>query len=107
MAACVETIMIQPTSLFVIILMACATYATRTLGYIALRNRPLSPRVRTVFDAAPGCVLIAVIAPAFVSPRPADIAALAITLLAAIRLPMIAVVGIAIISSATLRAIFP
>lgn len=97
--------MIQASNLLAIILMACATYATRTLGYIALSNRPLSPRVRTVLDAAPGCVLIAVIAPAFVSPRPADLAALAITVLAAIRLPMMAVVAIAIVSSALLRAI--
>lgn len=98
--------MIEASNLLAIILMALATYATRTLGYIMLSNRSLGARTRTVLDAAPGCVLIAVIAPAFVSPRPADLAALAITLVAAIRLPMMAVVAIAILSSATLRAIF-
>lgn len=96
--------MIQLNSLLAIILMACATYATRTLGYIALSNRALSPRSRAMLDAAPGCVLIAVIAPAFVSPRPADLAALTITLLAAIRLPMVATVAIAIVASALLRS---
>ena len=57
------------------------TYLTRLAGYIALRNRTLSPRIVEVMEAAPGCVLISVIAPHFVSDRPADLAALAITLL--------------------------
>lgn len=95
--------MIHPASILTIMLMACATYATRTLGYAALSNRAVSPRVRALLDAAPGCVLIAVIAPAFVAPRPADLAALAVTLLAAIRLPMMATVAIAMMSAALLR----
>jgi uncharacterized membrane protein len=56
-----------------------------------------------VLDAAPGCVLIAVIAPAFVSLRPADLIALGIPLLAAVLLPMMTTAAIAIIASAALR----
>lgn len=97
--------MIHATSLLAILLMAAATYATRTLGYAALSNRELSPRTRVVLDAAPGCVLISVIAPAFVTSRPADLVAMAITLVAAIRLPMMATVAIAIVSAASLRLV--
>jgi uncharacterized membrane protein len=48
-------------------------------------------------------VLIAVIAPAFVSLRPADLIALGIPLLAAVLLPMMTTAAIAIIASAALR----
>lgn len=95
--------MIHATALLAIVLMAAATYATRIAGYIALSNRVLSARTRVVPEAAPACVLLAVIAPAFATPRPADLAASAITILAAIRLPMVAIVAVAIIASAALR----
>ncbi|HRN88163.1 AzlD family protein [Hyphomicrobium sp.] len=75
---------------------ASVTYLTRLAGYIALRNRTLSPRIVEVMEAAPGCVLISVIAPHFVSDRPADLAALAITLFAATRLPLLATVVIGV-----------
>lgn len=86
-----------------IFLMACATYFTRILGYAVLRNRILSPRMRSVMEAAPGCVLVSVIAPYFASGNPADLMALAITLVAAIRLPFLATVIIGVASAAILR----
>lgn len=95
--------MIHPLALLTILAMASVTYLTRVTGYLALRNRVLSPRARTVMEAAPGCVLIAVIAPYFVSTAPADLLALAITIVAATRLPMLATVIIAIISTGLLR----
>jgi pimeloyl-ACP methyl ester carboxylesterase len=49
-------------------------------GYVFLRNRTLSPRTKTVLESAPGCVLITVIAPDFVTGHPADIIALAVTI---------------------------
>lgn len=88
--------MIEPLTLLTIVLMALATWLTRVLGYIALRNRTLSARAVTVMEAAPGCVLISVIAPHFVSNRPADLIALGITLLAATRLPMLPTVLIGV-----------
>ncbi len=92
-------------NLATIALMALATYATRTGGYFVLRNRTLGVRARVVMAAAPGCVLIAVIAPHFVSPRPADLITLAVTVVAAARLPMLATVAIAVVSAGVLRHI--
>ncbi|WP_439213400.1 AzlD family protein [Duffyella gerundensis] len=86
-----------------IVLMALSTYFTRVAGYLLLRNRHLGPRTRAVMDAAPGCVLITVIAPHFVTGNPADLLALAISLLAAMRLSLLPVVVISVASTALLR----
>jgi len=83
--------------------MATVTYLTRIGGYLFLRNRTLSSRLRMVMENAPGCVLITVIAPDFVTGRPADLLALAITMLAATRLPVLPTVVIAIASAGVLR----
>jgi uncharacterized membrane protein len=95
--------MIQPTTLLAIVLMAGATYLTRITGYLLLRNRRLSARAVAVMEASPGCVLIAVIAPAFVAHRPSDLIALAITLIAASRLSMLPTVIIGIVAAGLLR----
>ena len=95
--------MIPAIDLATILLMALATYGTRAGGYLLLRNRTLGLRARAVMAAAPGCVLIAVIAPHFVSPRPADLIALAVTVAAAARLPMLATVAIAVVSAGLSR----
>ena len=52
-------------TLITIDLMAVTTYFTRIAGYLILRDRKLSPRAEAVMEAAPGCVLITVIAPHF------------------------------------------
>lgn len=83
--------------------MAAVTYLTRIGGYLFLRNRTLSPRLRSVMETAPGCVLITIIAPDFVSGRPADLLALAVTMIAATRLPILPTVITGIISAGTLR----
>ncbi len=95
--------MIDMSTLLVIVLMASTTYLTRVLGYLALRNRTLGPRMLAVLESVPGCVLISVIAPAFVSDRPANLLALVITLLAATRLPILPTVLIGIAAAGTLR----
>lgn len=95
--------MISLTTLLTIAGMAVVTYLTRVLGYVALRNRVLSARAKAVLEAAPGCVLISVIAPEFVSGRPADLLALAITVAAATRLSIVPTVAIGIVSAAALR----
>jgi len=95
--------MIDPATVFTILLMAGVTYLTRIGGYVVLRNRTLSPRATAVMEAAPGCVLISVIAPDFVSRNPADLAALAITVLAATRLSMLPTVVIGVASAGVLR----
>jgi uncharacterized membrane protein len=83
--------------------MATVTYTTRIGGYILLRNRTISDRMKAVMECAPGCVLITVIAPVFVTGRPADLIALVITLLAATRLPVLPTVIISIAAAGLLR----
>lgn len=94
--------MISWASFLTILGMLAATYSTRLIGFLALRNRSLSPRAAAVMEAAPGCVLIAVIAPHFVSNKPHELIALAITLFAASRLSMLPTVLIAVASSGLL-----
>lgn len=88
--------MIDRWTLATIVLMALVTYLTRVGGYLMLGGRELSPRTMTVLDTAPGCVLIAVIAPAFVSGRIADLIALFATMVAAMRLPLLPTVLIGV-----------
>ncbi len=95
--------MIDTASLLTIFLMATVTYLMRIGGYLMLRNRTLSPRATAVMEAAPGCVLISVIAPDFVSENPANLLALAITCLAATRLSMLPTVLIGVASAGLLR----
>jgi uncharacterized membrane protein len=94
---------IPSSTILAIVLMALATYVTRIGGYLVLRNRTLSPRATAVMEAAPGCVLISVIAPSFVSDRPADFLALAITLAAAMRFSILPTVLIGVASAGLLR----
>ena len=68
----------------------------------ALRNRTLSQRAASVMQAAPGCVLIAVIAPYFVSDKPHELIAIALTAAAASRLPMLPTVLLGVVSSGLL-----
>lgn len=95
----------DPLYVLTIVLMASVTYLTRVGGYVFLRNRTFSPRMTAMLESAPGCVLITVIAPDFVSDHPADLAALAITLVAATRLPVLPTVLIAMGSAAVLRVV--
>lgn len=95
--------MIDPLTVLTIVLMAFVTYLTRASGYLLLRNRTLGPRATAVMEATPGCVLISVIAPHFVSSRPADLLSLAITLLAATRLPVLPTILIGVVSAGLLR----
>ncbi|MBB4381944.1 AzlD family protein [Bradyrhizobium sp. SBR1B] len=95
--------MIDAKVAMTVVLMAAATYLTRCLGYLVMRDREFGPGARAVFDAAPGCVLLAVIAPAFASPRPANLLALGITALAALRLPLLPTVVIGVSAAGLLR----
>lgn len=97
--------MIDRWTLASIVLMAFATYLTRIGGYLMLGGRELSPRTMTVLDTAPGCVLIAVIAPVFVSGRIAALIALSLTILATMRLPLLPTVLIGVGSAGLARFI--
>lgn len=95
--------MINAASLITILGMATVTYATRTLGFLLLRNRKLSPRARAVLDVAPGCVLISAIAPHFVSPHPEELLALLVTLVFAWKSHMLITVVAGVSSLALLK----
>jgi uncharacterized membrane protein len=97
--------MIHAATVLTIVAMASVTYLTRISGYVLLRNRTVSPRLQTVLEAIPGCVLISVIAPVFAPTRPADFFALALTVAAAARLPMLPTVLIGVAATGILRAL--
>jgi uncharacterized membrane protein len=95
--------MVDTFTLATILLMATVTYMTRIGGYLFLRGRTLGARGTAIMEAAPGCVLISVIAPHFVSPHPADLIALALTVFAATRFSMLPTVIVGIASAGLLR----
>ncbi len=95
--------MIDPLVLLTVLGMAAATYSTRAVGFLALRNRTLSRRATRVLEAVPGCVLISVIAPRFVSSDPRELVAIAVTLVAAARLPLLPTVLISVAVTALTR----
>ena len=99
--------MIDVATLVTIVGMAVVTYLTRALGFLLLRNRTLGPQLTQVLNAAPGCVLIAVIAPKFVSGHPADLIALGLTVYAAARFSLLPVVVFAIVVTGLLRVLLP
>lgn len=97
--------MIDHWTLAAIILMACVTYLTRIGGYLLLGDRKLSARMMTMLDTAPGCVLVAVIAPSFFSGRVSDLIALFLTTVVATRLPMLPTVLVSVAGAALLRSV--
>lgn len=98
---------LAPMTVAAILLMALATYLTRIGGYLLLGDRALSPRLKGVMETAPGCVLIAVIAPHFTTGRTADLIALGLTLLAATRLSLLPTVMVGVASAGLLRYLLP
>jgi uncharacterized membrane protein len=95
--------MLRRWDLLTILGMAFVTYLTRILGYWVLRRHTLGEKATIVLEAAPGCVLICVIAPVFATSRPSNLIALGLTVLAATRLPMLPTVAIGVSSAALLR----
>lgn len=94
-------------SVLTIVLMALTTYSTRVAGYLLLNNAVISPRTAKVMEAAPGCVLIAVLAPSFASGKVADLAALAVTALAASRCSLLMTVVIGVACGGLFRLLLP
>ena len=89
--------MIALDSFLLFLAMLTATYSTRLIGFFALRKRATA-----VMEAAPGCVLIAVIAPYFVSDKPQEVIAILLTALAASRFAMLPTVLVGVVSSGVL-----
>lgn len=96
---------LDPANLAAIVAMAVVTYATRAGGLWLLRFVRVTPRVQVSLDAVPVAVLTAVIAPSLAKGGAPDLIAAALTLLAATRLPLIAVLVIGVGSAVVLRQV--
>ncbi|WP_417760946.1 AzlD family protein [Shewanella sp.] len=101
--ASIEQLFSAHMAVLTILAMGITTYITRIIGYLALRNRTLNPRLERVMEVVPGCVLIAVIAPVIFSGHVSDILAVLITLLATLRFSLLPTVIIAIVATGLLR----
>ena len=94
---------VEAINLAAILAMAAATYATRIGGLWLLRLVKVTPRLQTSLDALPVAVLTAVIAPSLARGGPADLIAAAVTLIAAMRLPLLPVVIVGVGTVVLLR----
>jgi uncharacterized membrane protein len=97
--------MIDPTNLAAIVAMAIVTYATRTAGIFLAGRLALSGRAAAAFEAIPPSVLVAVIAPTVLATGKAETLAALVTAIAATRLPLLATVGVGVVSIVVLRAL--
>lgn len=93
---------INQHALLTIFLMGLVTYFTRISGYLLFKNRNY-PRLTMLFEIIPGAVMVSLIAPAFASGRIADLIALALTVLVAIRYSFLMTLVVGIVSAAVLR----
>ncbi|MBR4746167.1 MAG: AzlD domain-containing protein, partial [Desulfovibrio sp.] len=94
---------LTPAFFLTVVCMALATYLTRIAGWLVLRGRSVGPRLRRVLDAAPGCVLLSVIAPSFASADLSELAPLAVVALAATRLGFLGTVLAGVGAAAAVR----
>jgi uncharacterized membrane protein len=85
--------------------MAIATYFTRFIGYWLVRHRSVSGRLAGALEAVPGAVLTSIIAPMVLATGPAETAAAVLTVLLALRLPLIAAVAGGCLAVVALRAV--
>lgn len=99
-----EILRLDPATLAAIAAMAAVTFATRVAGLFLVGRLALQGRGKAAFDAIPAAVLVAVVAPVMLATGPAETVASLITGLAAIRLPLLATVGVGVASVVVLRA---
>jgi uncharacterized membrane protein len=91
-------------SLLLIVALGLGTYATRIGGHLVLsRFQKLDPRVEAALDAVPAAVMTAIVAPLALA-GPAEAIAAGVTIVAALRLPIHAVLVVGMVSVAALRA---
>lgn len=91
------------TAFFTILAMAFVTYLTRIGGYLIIRNRTPGPRMTAALNAVPPAVLTAVIAPSVLSAGIPEAIAGVLTVFAAFRLPLLAVIVVGTGSLVLLR----
>ncbi len=91
------------TTLLAILGMALATYGCRLTGLLLGGRLALSGRAKAALDAIPPAVLTAVIAPTLLATGWPETLAGAVTILAALRLPLIGVIATGVAAVVVLR----
>jgi uncharacterized membrane protein len=88
---------IDPGTLLAIILMALATYATRSGGLWLASRFDLSERAGAWLDQIPGAILVSLVAPAILMGGPIDVLAAVVVVIVSLRtgsLPAAMVIGV-------------
>jgi uncharacterized membrane protein len=93
-------------TLWLIFVMGVTIYATRLAGFWVLQGKVISGRYRAAIDAVPAAILTAVIAPTVFLSGPAEMAAGAIALFAAVKkMPLLVVIALGVGSVALFRLV--
>ena len=95
---------IDPATLLTILGMAAVTYFTRIAGLLSGGRLAFTGRAKAAFEAIPPAVLIAVIAPTALATGWPETAAAAVTMVAALRLPLLATIAVGVAAVVALRA---
>ena len=91
---------IDPGTLLAIILMALATYATRSGGLWLASRFDLSERAGAWLDQIPGAILVSLVAPAILMGGPIEVLAAVVVVIVSLRtgsLPAAMVIGVGIV----------
>ncbi len=96
---------LDPITVAAIVAMAAVTYATRVAGLLLAGRLTLSGRAKAAFDAIPPAVLVSVIAPSALATGWPETMAAAITVLAAMRLPLLATIAVGVAAIVLLRSL--
>ncbi|MGQ3354764.1 MAG: AzlD family protein [Phreatobacter sp.] len=94
---------LDPVTLLAILGMAVASYGCRLTGLLLGGRLALAGRAKAALDAIPAAVLTAVIAPTLLATGWPETLAGAITILAALRLPLIGVIATGVAAVVVLR----
>ncbi|MDI2091539.1 AzlD family protein [Commensalibacter oyaizuii] len=96
--------MINQHAFLTIMGMGVVTYLTRIGGYLLLRNKNY-PRLTRILEILPGCVMISLISPAFVTGRWFDTISLLLIIITAMRCSFLTTLIVGVVSAGVLRHI--
>lgn len=84
----------------------CCHLFVASFGVPLFKEEKLSPQTRKLLDAAPGCVMVSVVAPAFMTTNPADLVTLIVVVFLAKKLNLAVMTALAVALNALLRHLF-
>lgn len=84
----------------------CCHLFVASFGVPLFKEKKLSPQTRKLLDAAPGCVMVSVVAPAFMTTNPADLVTLIVVVFLAKKLNLAVMTALAVALNALLRHLF-